>query len=117
MKTFRAHGEPDADVLRAFGERPARLGHQLLRVEPDLDPVVDEREEGRQREGGHEDGDETELEHHLEVLFEEPLVRDHRIVEQPARFARVLIGADFEAARELMPPGLQLTRAMIFISN
>ena len=34
-----------------------------MRVQSDLDPVVEEGEERGQREGGNEDGDETELKH------------------------------------------------------
>lgn len=55
-------GEPDADVLRPLGHGAAGLAHEFLRVQPDLHPVVEQREERRQREGRHEDGDEAELE-------------------------------------------------------
>lgn len=55
-------GEPDADVLRPLGHGAAGLAHELLRVQPDLHPVVEQREERRQREGRHEDGDEAKLE-------------------------------------------------------
>ena len=113
-----AHGEPDADVLRSFGERPASFGHQLLSVEADLDPVVDEREEWRDREGNHENGDEAELEHHLEVLVEESLVRDHPVVVQPARHAFILLADLLKALLEqmhLVPPGLQLTTVIAVV--
>ena len=53
--------EPDADVLGSLGHGPPRLANELLRVQPDLDPVVEQREEGGQGEGRHEDGDEAEL--------------------------------------------------------
>ena len=33
-------GEPDADVLRPLRHRPPRLAHELLRVQPNLDPVI-----------------------------------------------------------------------------
>ena len=32
--------EPDADVLRPLRHCPPRLANKLLRVQPDLDPVV-----------------------------------------------------------------------------
>ena len=46
-----------------------RLTDKLLSIEPDLNPVVEEGEEGGEREGGHEDRDEPKLENHLEVLL------------------------------------------------
>ena len=46
-----------------LGHRPPRLTDELLGVQSDLHPVVEEGEQGSQGEGGHEDGDETELEH------------------------------------------------------
>ena len=33
-------GEPDADVLRPLRHRAPRLAHELLRVQPYLDPVI-----------------------------------------------------------------------------
>ena len=33
-------GEPDADVLRPLRHRPPRLANELLRVQPNLDPVI-----------------------------------------------------------------------------
>ena len=42
---------------------PPRLADELLSVQPDLHPVVEEGEQGGQGEGRHEDRDETELEH------------------------------------------------------
>lgn len=53
--------EPDADVLGALRDWPPRLAHQLVRVQPDLHPVVEQREQRRKRERRHEDGDEAEL--------------------------------------------------------
>ena len=55
--------EPDADVLRPLGHGPPCLADELLGVQSDLHPVVEESKQGRQGEGRHEDGDETELEH------------------------------------------------------
>ena len=55
--------EPHPDVPGALRHRPARLAHQLLRVDPDLDPVVEQREQGSERERCHEDRDEAELQH------------------------------------------------------
>lgn len=54
-------GEPDADVLSPLHHRAAVFSHKLLRVQADLDPVVDEREERREGTGHHEDGDEAKL--------------------------------------------------------
>ena len=67
---------PDADVLGAFGIRPTDLRQHLLSVEADLNQVVDQREDGRQREGGHEQRDEAKLDDHLEILGEEAVLRD-----------------------------------------
>ena len=53
--------EPDPDVLGPLGHRPSRLADELLSVQPDLHPVVQEGEEGGEGEGRHEDGDEAEL--------------------------------------------------------
>ena len=55
------YGEPDPDILRPLRHRPPRLADKLLAVQPDLHPVVDEGKEGGQGEGGHENGDEAEL--------------------------------------------------------
>ncbi|XP_025786542.1 anoctamin-7 [Puma concolor] len=54
---------PDADVLRALGHRAPVLADELARVQADLHPVVEQREERRERTRGHEDGDEAELQH------------------------------------------------------
>ena len=55
--------EPDPDVLRALRHRPPRLAYKLLCVQPDLNPVVEQGEQRGEGEGGHEDGNEPELEH------------------------------------------------------
>ena len=55
-------GEPDPDVLGPFGHGPPGLADELLGVQSDFHPVVQEREEGRQGEGRHENCDETKLE-------------------------------------------------------
>ena len=55
--------EPDPDILGPLGHGPPRLADELLGVQPDLHPVVEEGEQGGQGEGRHEDCDETELEH------------------------------------------------------
>ena len=46
-----------------LGHGPPRLADELLSVQSDLHPVVEEGEQGGQGEGRHEDCDETELEH------------------------------------------------------
>lgn len=55
--------EPDADVLGSLGHRSAVLAHKLVGVQTDFHPVIEERKEGSEGEGCHEDGDETKLEH------------------------------------------------------
>ena len=55
--------EPDPDILGPLSHGPPRLADELLSVQPDLHPVVEEGEQGGQGEGRHEDCDETELEH------------------------------------------------------
>ena len=62
-----------------------RLTDKLLGVKSDLDPVVEEGEEGSEGEGGDEDGDEAELENHLEVLLEQALVVNETIVRVDLR--------------------------------
>ena len=64
--------EPDADVLGSLGHGAPRLADELLGVESNLDPVVEQREEGGQREGRNENGDEAELQNwndEAKVLF------------------------------------------------
>ena len=56
-------------TLRPLCHCSPSLTDKLLSIEPDLNPVVEEGEEGGEREGGHEDRDEPELENHLEVLL------------------------------------------------
>ena len=53
--------EPGPDVLGTLTERPPRGRDQLVGVQPDLDDVVDQREEGRQRERSHEQRHEAVL--------------------------------------------------------
>lgn len=53
--------EPDADVLDATRHRAPVVLEELLRVQAHLEDVVEQREQRRQREGHHEDGDEAEL--------------------------------------------------------
>ena len=55
--------EPDAYVLGALGHRPAVLAGELVSVQTDFHPVVEEGEERSERERRHEDGDEAKLEH------------------------------------------------------
>jgi len=43
------------------GHGSAHLAHQLPGVQTDLDPIVEQSEEGRKGEGGDEDRDEAEL--------------------------------------------------------
>ena len=61
------------------------VSNKLLSIESDLDPVVEEGEEGSEGEGGDEDGDEAELENHLEVLLEQALVVNETIVRVDLR--------------------------------
>lgn len=97
---------PDPDVLDPLSARPTALGEVLEGVQTDLDEVIDEGEEGSQREGGHEHRHETVLDHHLEVFVEEgePGVRSEVVVLLPARvgFAEVVV-----VARSLVPPHAQ----------
>ena len=62
-----------------FLNRPG-LADKLLSIKSDLDPVVEESKEGGEGEGGNEDGDEPELENHLEVLLEQALVVHQPVV-------------------------------------
>lgn len=49
------------DVFGPDGVGSAQLGDKLLGVQPDLNDIVQECEEGGQGEGGDKEGDETEL--------------------------------------------------------
>ena len=55
-------GEPDPDVLRSLRHGPSGLADELLGVQPDLHPVVEEGEERGEGEGRHEYGNKTKLE-------------------------------------------------------
>ena len=57
------YGEPDADVFDPLRDGAAVMDEQLLGVEAQLEHVVEEREQRRQRKGGHEDRDEAVLDH------------------------------------------------------
>ena len=72
-------------TLRPLRHRSPGLADKLLSIEPDLDPVVEEGEEGSEGEGGDEDGDEAKLENHLEVLLEQALVVNETIVRVDLR--------------------------------
>ena len=61
--------EPDADVLRPLGHGPACLADELLGVQSDLHPVVEEGKQGRQGEGRHEDCDEAKLQHYIDCFY------------------------------------------------
>ena len=67
-------------TLRPLCHRSPSFTDKLLSIEPDLNPVVEEGEEGGEREGGHEDRDEPELENHLKVLLEQALVVHQPVV-------------------------------------
>ena len=55
--------------------------NKLLSIKSDLDPVVEKGKEGSEGEGGDKDGDEPELENHLEVLLEQALVVHQAVVQ------------------------------------
>ena len=71
--------EPDPDILGPLGHGPPRLADELLGVQPDLHPVVEEGEQGGQGEGRHEDCDETELENWKLHFTLEPLPVQSRL--------------------------------------
>lgn len=54
-------GLPRPDVLGLLWHHAAELGGDLPGVHPDLKQVVDQSQDGSQREGGHEEGDEAKL--------------------------------------------------------
>ena len=90
-------------TLRPLRHRSPCFTDKLLSIEPDLNPVVEEGEEGGEREGGHEDRDEPELENHLKVLLEQALVADKAIVG-------LSLGLCLSSLLQLLlvPPGLDL---------
>ena len=90
-------------TLRPLCHCSSSLTDKLLSIEPDLNPVVEEGEEGGEREGGHEDRDEPELENHLKVLLEQALVTDKAIVG-------FSLGLCLSSLLQLLlvPPGLDL---------
>ena len=53
--------EPDADILTAFRHGTPRLTYKLVRVQSDLDPVVQQREERSQWERSNKYSDESKL--------------------------------------------------------
>lgn len=54
-------GASPTDVFGLGRQRAAPLGHELVGVQTDLDDVVEQRQERRQRKRRHEDGGEAEL--------------------------------------------------------
>lgn len=57
-------GQPDADVLSSFHNRPAILTHKLLGVKAYLHPVINQSKEWGQGTRCYEDGDEPKLQHY-----------------------------------------------------
>jgi len=55
------YSEPDADVLTALSHWTSSLTDKLVRVQSDLQPVVEQREQRSQRERSHEYRYEAEL--------------------------------------------------------
>ena len=53
--------EPDSNVLSSLSHSSPGLTHELLSVQSDLHPVVEESKEWSKREGSNKDGDETKL--------------------------------------------------------
>lgn len=53
--------EPDSDVLTSFCYRTSRLAGELVSVQSDLHPVVEQSKERRQRKRRHEYCYEPEL--------------------------------------------------------
>ena len=51
------------DVLCSFSNRPTEDSNKLVSIKPDLDPVVEQGEEGSKRESCHKDGHEPVLDH------------------------------------------------------
>lgn len=55
------NGKPNADVLSSLGYTPSGLTDEFVGVQADLDPVVQEGEQGGEGECRHEDGYKPEL--------------------------------------------------------
>ena len=51
------------DILCPFSNRTTEDSNELVSIEPDLDPVVEQGEEGSKREGRHKDGHKPVLDH------------------------------------------------------
>jgi len=62
---------PGSNVLHSFGQRSPQLRNPLVRIQSNLDNVVEEGKEGGQGEGGYEEGHEPILNHHLQILLKE----------------------------------------------
>lgn len=58
--------EPGADVLSTLGYRTTKNGGELVSIQPDLDPVVDESKERSKRERHNKYGNETVLDDYCE---------------------------------------------------
>lgn len=56
-------GKPDADVLSSLHHRAAIFSDELLSIQTNLHPIVDESEERSERTRCHKDGDESKLKH------------------------------------------------------
>lgn len=54
---------PCSDVLGLFRNGPPELRSHLPGINPEFEQVIKERQEGRKREGRHEEGDEPKLDH------------------------------------------------------
>mmetsp|Transcript_42630 Transcript_42630/g.66688 ORF Transcript_42630/g.66688 Transcript_42630/m.66688 type:complete len:454 (-) Transcript_42630:606-1967(-) len=73
-------GLPGADVLGRVGQRAPVLGHQLIGVRADLDPVVHQAQQRRQRQRGHEERHVPELQRQLAVVHQQAV---HEVVLLP----------------------------------
>lgn len=51
------------DILCPFSHWPTEDSNELVSIKPDLDPVVEQGEEGSEREGCHKDCHKTVLDH------------------------------------------------------
>jgi hypothetical protein len=54
--------EPDTNILCSFCYNAFCLTHKLVRIQPDLHPVVEQRKQWSQRESSHKDSNEAKLE-------------------------------------------------------